>query len=608
MSAGRGLCVFVAGVVVVGIFLQPTASAGNADVGTPASSALSAAGIQATEQGTPIAPALARGTAEPEVLVFNHGFDFPIHFDHVFDFGELPLAGEYSDATLDGIRLQATGLRHWVHVDGSPMGGRIARQPDSAEQWTIDLPAGSHAFEFGLWESTQPGVGAATCYNFDFCTDTLYRVRVFSGGDLIRDFDFSPYDDELNTVALWSSTPISRIELSGVTNNVDDEFLGLLRAGSTPLPEGLAFMASQQNSDLGLHAAVSDGRALLSDSGGFQFWRRGVDDGWLFAGRIDIASPIERLALSPDHAVVATSTSAGKLLHVYDTQGSDPTAWPLTKLTYTGTARGIEIEDDLVALGVDGEVLIYRRHPLSGWAFEYPLLPDPPIAGASQFGRNLGMDDGLLVVNAGGGLFHIYERGAGAEFVEVFRQELSFTTVGLLDISDAVVAVQTFEGGVRVFEPHVSGGWSLTQLLPGGLPTELGLGIADGLRMDGNTIITLQSFDIAPNPDFRRIVGIWLRSADGQFARSARFVEPHRLAIGATQLGSAGRAFAVDGNDVVLGYPFTPWCDYVLSSRSFFGERRTPGYGNGCEERSGSAYFVEVSELGDIVFKSRFEP
>lgn len=600
----------VTGAVLVAFPCSSTVSAfaGAADSApTPrmpveSSAPLAAAGESAYREAVP-----ARGSEPPRLLVFNHGFDFPIPFEREFDFDQLPFAGEYTDVTLDGIRVQAPG-RPWQHLDGSPLGGRAARQRDSSEFWRIDLPADSYAFEFKLWESTQPGVGPDKCFNFDFCTDTLYRIRVLSGNLLLREFDFSPYNEFVNTTALWSSVPITRIELDAVINDVDDEFFGDMRAGSTPLPAGLDLIASRQTTDFGLHAAIRDGRALISDSAGFEFWRRSGNEPWTYSNRLNFDNSIERLALGVDHAVLAVSTPAGNRLRIFEIQGDDPAFWPMTEIAYTGSAAAIEIEDDLIAVGVGDQVLLYLQDPFDGWVFQYGLQPAAPIANATQFGRSIGMDSGLLAVSAGRGLFHVYQRGAGAQFSEIFRQEMVLTAVSLLDLSDSTVIVQTREGGLRIYQPDASGVWSPTQFPVVGLPSEIGLALGEGIRIDGDTFIAMQGFRTPPNDSFRRIVSVWKRGGTGEFSRSALFVEPHQLPIGATMLGSNGRAFALDGDDLLLGYPFTPWCDHELGSNAFFGDSGTQNYRNVCGARAGAAYFARASLLNEIIFESGFEP
>lgn len=571
----------------------------------PESSSPSSRSLAAARPASTTSPK-GEDVAAPRVLLFNQGVDLPIPFDRSFDFDLLPFAGEFRDVTQNGIRLLANGLRHWVHLDGSPLGGRVARQPDAAERWEIDLPAGSHAFEFKLWESTQPGVGPTTCFNFDFCTDTLYRVRVLDGEQLIRQFTFSPYNSRTNTLALWSSVPISRIELTAETNNVDDEFLGDLRVGFAPLPLGFPqFVPSRQHGGFGRHAALRNGRALIGDAQGFEFWQRSSPAEWQYANRLDVEGTIERMALGADHAVLAVATPNGKRLRIHDVQGSNPESWPLTDLAYSGTAGSIDIEGDLIALGLADRVNIYRRDALEGWRFEYALQPDPPIEGASQFGRDLGMDGDLLVVNAGSGLFHVYQRDADAQFTEVFRQEQQLTSQALVDISDATVAVQTFEGGLRIFRPDTSGSWSQTQSVATPLPAALGLGLASGVRIDGDTIMTLQNFRTDESPDFRQVVSIWSRGENADFVRSSLFVDPHFPNPASANLGNAGRAFALDADDLLLGQPNTPWCD--VGSQGFFGDDGAQGYANVCAGRAGAVYFAHASKLG-LIFASGFEP
>jgi len=545
------------------------------------------------------------GADEPRLLFFNHGYDFPITFDREFDFDQLPFDGEYHDVTLDGIRVQAPG-RFWQHIDGSPLGGRAARQRDAEERWIIDLPADSYAFEFKLWESSLPGVGPDRCFNFDFCTDTLYRISVYGGDGLIEAFDFSHYNDVLNTMALWSSAPITRIEMTAIVNNVDDEFFGDMRTGSTPLPAGLDIAASQQNSNFGADAALRDGRAVVSDSAGFEFWRRVDPEIWAYSGRLDFGGSIVRTAMSADHAVFAMST--GKL-RIHEIQDDDPTLWPLTEIPYSGAAQDLEIENDLIALGIDGQVLLHRQVPVDGWILETSLLPDPPIPDSTEFGRDIAMDGDLLVVSAGNGRFHIYQRGLGAQFDEIFRQEQLLTSRSKLDVSGSTVAVQTFEGGLRLFDPDGSGAWASSEFPTVGLPPEIGLALGEGIRIDGDTFIALQGYQNSPSPAFRRIVSVFRRGgATGKFVRTALFVEPHQHPTLETNLGSGGSAFALDGDDILLGYPATSWCDQEFGTRSFFGDSGSQNYAAVCAGRSGAAYFARASLLERIIFESSFEP
>ena len=554
--------------------------------------------------GAAVAP--ARGSAVPSVIVHDQGLGFPAPFERRFDFDQLPFAGEYRDVTQDGIRLRADGLRHWVHLDGSPLVERAARQPDAAERWTIDLPPGSHALEFRLWESTLPGVGVNTCYNFDFCTDTLYRVRVFGDeGVLLRDFDFSPFNARTNTVAIWSSTPITSVVLTAELNNVDDEFLGDLRVGATPLPAGLRYVPSRQHGGFGRHAALSGARAVIADAQGFELWRRSGPDGWVFAGRRDVSGTIERIALDAGVAAVAVATPGGPRLRIHDVQGDDPAAWPVTEIAYTGTARDLAVEGDVVLLGVDGEVRVHQTQAGLGWAFVYAIAPDPPITGADQFGRDIALDQGRLVVNAGRGLFHVYERGIGAVFNEVFRQEESFTSRSYVDISGTTVAVQTFEGGLRLYSADPLGVWSVSGAASGSLPAEIGLGTGAAVRIDGDTLITLQDFQASGSPEFRQVVSVWSRAAGRQLVRAAVFVDPHLPPSGSARLGGFGQAFEIDGDDILLGQPQTHWCDH--GDRAFIGDSGPQGYADVCAGRSGAVFFASAGGLATL-FASGFEP
>jgi hypothetical protein len=550
--------------------------------------------------------ALPVGAVAPSVVVFDQGLGFPVPFERAFDFDQLPFAGEYRDVTLEGIRLRANGLRHWVHLDGSPLVDRAARQPDAAERWTIDLPPGSHALEFRMWESTIPGVGVNTCYNFDFCSDTLYRVRVFGdAGVLLRDFDFSPFNNRTNTVAIWSSAPIASVVLTAELNNVDDEFLGDLRVATTPLPAGLRYVPSRQHGGFGRHAALAGMRAVIADAQGFELWRRSGPDGWAFAGRRDVTGTIERIAMDAGIAAVAVATPGGPRLRIHEIQGDDPASWPVTEIPYAGVARDLAVEGDIVMLGVDGEVRIHQRQAGLGWVFVYALAPDPPIVGADQYGRDLGLDQGRLVVNAGRGLFHVYERGIGAVFNEVYRQEESFTSRSYVDISGTTVAVQTFEGGLRLYSADPLGVWSVSGAASGSLPPEIGLGTGAAVRIDGDTLLTLQDFQASGSPEFRQVVSVWSRTPGRQLVRAAVFVDPHLPPAGTARLGAFGQAFEIDGDDVLLGQPQTHWCDY--GDRAFIGDSGPLGFASVCGSRSGAVFFASAGGLATL-FASGFEP
>lgn len=553
------------------------------------------------------AAASTSGTADPQVLLFNHGLDFAIPFERSFDFAALPLAGQFRDATQNGIRVRATGLRHWVHLDGSPLGARVARQPDAREEWTIDLPEGSHAFEFKMWESTILGVGPTTCFDFDGCTDVLYRLRVFSGASVLREIDFSPYNDQLNTIALWSSVPITRIFMAAEVNNIDDEFLGTLRVGASPLPAGVRFLPAQTAGISGENLGVHGGRALITRGGGIELWRRNADGAWVLGGQRDVAGTIQRLVLGQADAALAVDSPSGSRLQVYSALGDDPATWPVTEFALPGTAfLALDIDDGLIAVGIANQVRVYRRDAVDGWVFEATVLPVPPIPGSDQFGRSLGLDQDLLAVDAGAGRFHVFQRDAGGPFQEVFRQEQTFTTRSQLDLSGSTLVVQSFDGALRIFQPDGSGGWDTSQFPFAPMPPGIGLALGAGVRVDGDRILALQTFQTAPSVEPRGIASVWTRDGFGQFERSAQFVEPHRAGSLGTQLGSFGRALALDGDDIGLGLPGTPWCQ-TAGTQAFFGDSGPQNYISACAGRFGGAYVLRASTLGDGLFAGDFE-
>ncbi|MCG6118780.1 MAG: hypothetical protein MEQ07_11410 [Aquimonas sp.] len=570
----------------------------NSDFRVNGSSTTSLADMHSTGTG-----ATAKGQIQPQVLVFNQGFDFLIPYRNIFDFDQLAATGSFSDITRNGIRVRSvvSGIGvPWVHLSGSPISGRVARQPDASERWTVDLPPGSHAFEFRMWESSIPGTAPDQCFNFNSCTDTLYRLRAYSGATLLQRVDFSPYNNRLNTVALWSRQPITRIELFGEVNNIDDEFLGDLRAGANPPPVGLAHHVSREHSNFGLHAALRAGRALISDSAGFEYWRKGGDGAWTYENRLDLSGTIDRLALSPEHAVVAS----GGQLRIYRIQGDAPWLWPLTTISYPGVARSLDIDGDWIALGLANEVRLHRRDSQS-WRFEGTLTPDPPIPNASEFGPGLDLHGERLAVSAGGGMFHVYRRNAAGSFVEEFRQTQQLSVNSSLALSDSTLVLQSLEGALRLYEEYSPGFWRETGLVSAQSPAPIGLSLGRAVRADGDRLIQLEDFQLNDSPNFRQVVSIWARKADGQLERTAVFVDPHLPFPASANLGSNGRAFALDGDDLLFGQPGSDLC--LGTGFSFLGDNGSQNYRSVCGQRSGAVYFARASKLG-VVFESGFEP
>jgi len=550
------------------------------------------------------APSL-RSSENPTVMVFNHGFDFPHPYERRFTFSAVPSTQDWTTFIIDGIRVNAPG-RPFRLLDGSLLNERVARQPDAGEWWEIELPPDSHLFEFRMWESTNLGVGPNTCFDFDQCIDTLYEIRVLSGASLLETVNFSPYDDEVNKVVVWSSAPITQIEMRAVTNNTDDEFLGDLRVSSAPLPDGLDVAFSASQAEFGDAAAVQNSRALIGDAAGLEFWQRGRQ-GWQSIGRVDLADTIQRVALGAGHAAVAVTTPADQRLRIYRVIGGDPSLWPFVELPFGGTLRDMHIEGDVIALGLDGRVAIYRRVSGQNWALDQEIPADSEVPSPGDFARSIGLDDGLLAVDAGGGRFRIYQEGAGLPFSEVFRQNQSFTVRSHLAMANSTVVVQTFEGGLRIFEPDGNGGWAASQFPFTGLPGEIGLALGEGLRKDGDTFIALRGFQISPSPTFRRIISIWKRNPAGQFVRSGLFVEPHKQPTGETLMGAAGRAFALGGEDILIGHPRTSWCRRLPTSQAFLGEPTAFNFNNVCGGNSGMVYFLDATRYGDSAFADRFE-
>ena len=552
-----------------------------------------AADRESLEENHAVAP--VGGAGNVRIQEINEPFAAPTAFERTFDFDLLPFAGSFSSRTLDGITVNAP-TTNWVHLDGSPMPGRVARQPDSPEFWDILVPPGTHALELRLWESTIPGVAANSCFNFGSCGDTRYQLRVFRGNTLLRSFLYLPDDDRENRLVVWSSVNFDRIEFRAQDNNFDDEFLGDIRTSSVPLPAGYPQrVAARDGAGFGTTAAVHAGLALVGDNLGFDTLRIDASGTWQRTGRRALGA-VDLAAMQGQRAVLALEAGGtAQRLAFFDINGDDPAAWPLLELPYSGTARALDLHGDLAVLGFDAKVAVYRRDPVAGWRFEYDLVPDPPIAGATFFGGSLGLDGNLLVVGVGSDMFHLFRRNQGADFVEVFRQDVA-TAQGTqrVDVSGDTVVQQGRAGNLRLFRPDGAGDWSEVQNAFEALPIADGLGLANGVRIDGDRMVALQSFRPSGTVQFRQAVSIWLRQPGGGFERAGVFVDPHIRGASSAGLGNSGRALALHRQHLVMGQPFTPWCDNGATAQ--FGD---PGslYGSTCGGRSGAALLAQVSAL-----------
>lgn len=546
----------------------------------------------------PAGASVVSGQGAPSVRVqeINEPFAAPAIFERTFDFDALPLAGSFASRTLDGITVEAPS-RAWVHLDGSPLPGRVARQPDAAERWTIRVPPDTHAFELRLWESTIPGVAANSCFNFDFCTDTRYEVGIFSGGTRLRAFFYSPFDDTGNRLALWSSAAFDRIELTADTNNVDDEFLGDLRTSAAPLPGGYPQrIASRTTSGFGRAVALHGGLALIGDDAGFDAWRVDGSGAWRATGRRTLGE-VSLAALQGQRAALVVGAAGGpQRIVLLGVAGDDPAAWPAVELPFAGTPRALDLHADLAVLGLDDRVLVYRFEPAGGWRFERELTPDPPIAGTTSFGGSIGLDGDLLVVGVDSDMFHLYRRTQDAAFVEVYRQDQARQQgTRLVDVSGDTVVQQGLAGNLRVFRPGEDGEWREVQNAFEPLPVGTGLGLANSVRIDGDRMLALQAFRGSGEVEFRQAVSIWMRQPGGAFERAGVFVDPHVRGTASAGLGNNGRALALHRDHVAMGQPFTPWCED--GGNALFGDTAGNAYGDICGGRSGAALMARASAL-----------
>lgn len=551
-------------------------------------------------------PASVPPGTDVRVLEFNQPIEFPIPFDRGFDFGRLPLSGLYRAVHDDGLEVIASGQQPWIHVDGSPLGTRAARQPDAFEQWTLSLPPGTHAVEFEFYESSLAGTAANSCFNAT-CFDTRYRLRAWNGPDLIRDQQFSAWNDRVNRYALWSNVPIDRLELQGVFNNSDDELLGRVRVGDEPLPPSFPErVASVDGPNFGRQVAVDGDFAVTADRSGFSTWKR--DGGtWHRQGWRALDVEPERVAVDDAQVVIARRNGSGGLLAIFRRNGEPPDAWSSpTEFAYSGAARSLALDNDVIALGLAGRVRLFEHTGADAWQAAGDLLP--PGGGNNAFGLGVGLDGDLLVVGAGDDTFHVYRRGTDGRFTEEFHQS-SPTSPGtsIVDVSVDRIAQQGFSGAVRLYEPAPGGGWVVVETLGAPLPFVPSGGLGSGVDLDDDALLLRKSFFDAGASDFRQAVALWQRIG-GRWMRSYVLADPHLAGDRSANLGGlgVGDAMSLSGDAFWLGHPGSPWC--VGTSNAFFGDNGALGYReSACGSRSGAAFIGSLIAIDAPLFLDGFE-
>ena len=123
---------------------------------------------------------------EPRLLFFNHGYDFPITFDRGIRFRSASIrTASNHDVTLDGIRVQAPG-RFWQHIDGSPLGGRVGETARCRRALDHRSPRRQLCLRIQTLGKLTAWRRPGSLLQFDFCTDTLYRISVYGGDGLIE--------------------------------------------------------------------------------------------------------------------------------------------------------------------------------------------------------------------------------------------------------------------------------------------------------------------------------------------------------------------------------------------------------------------------------------
>lgn len=546
--------------------------------------------------------AIAAGS-QMRVQEFNRRAGLPA-FERVFRFSQLP-DGAYRRARDSGIEVIASGDTLWSHVEFSPLGLGAARQADASEQWTISLPPGTHAIAFDFFESSVPGGDADSCFHPD-CSDTLYRLQAWNGMTPLRDQRLSAWNDRVSRFALWSSVPIDRVDLQALFNAEDDELLGRIRAGSTPLPPAFPRrIASVDGVEFGRQVAVHGGSAVVSDRGGWSIWQQGSDGAWNRSGWRASDLEIEEVALDAAHVVVAGRVGNGARLDIFPRSAGSPAEWPAPQSFALPFAdRDVAVDGDTIALGLDGEVQLYERSGAGDWQMAGTVRP--AARGFDAFGKALGLDGNLLVVGAGNDTFHVYRRNDAGDFVEVFHQD-EFVSPGTswVDVSGNRIVQQGHAGEIRVFEPDAAGGWTRTARLSAPLPFSETAALGDGVELDGDALVALKSVFDEEDREFRQAVEVWQRAGGRRWLRAYVLADPHEAGPRSANLGGLGSALSISGDAFWLGQSGSPWCE---GANDFFGDSGTPDYRPAdCGDASGAAFVGSLRAIDAPFFIDGFE-
>lgn len=534
----------------------------------------------------------------PRVEVFTTPLEGVVPFDGVFDFDRMPPIGQgsYRAAHLDGVDLVSAGGQFVLHT-APALGGKVARVPVNTDSWRIALPPGTYAVELPLWESSIPGTGGVTCFAAE-CQTTGYLLRIYNGSEEIRRLRLDVFDDRFERIRLWSTVAIDHIRFDEVGSTLDDEFLGDIRFGFTPLPPGYPQReVSTGERLLGLAVALDGDRALATHLDGVLAWQR-VNDRWQRNG--NIATPQTAVAIDLDrtHAVVATTGT----LRVFRMLGDSAASWPeVANFVLPERPTAVRIDGDVIAVGYPGrqEVGLFRRQSGGSWAAVPPLQANPPIVGVLGFGSGIDLAGDLLAVSADRNAYHLF-RLAGSSAQELFRNDV-LDAIGIpgIAVGPSRMVKARFVGPLRDHAPDAGGQWQGLGSIDAPLPFAVNGYFGTGLRTSGTVVAALGQFTITGTDPFVGALRLWDRGESG-WAPIAALPDPFLSPTLAAGFGADGNAVDIDGDDFVIGHTRPPYCSDA------FGDQLGEGMMT-CAAQTGMLHFGNVSGL-TRVFADGFEP
>jgi len=116
--------------------------------------------------------------------------------------------------------------RNWSTLIGESFDLAI----NGIESFNINSSAALFAIGFDVHEPSDPSPGFPnTCGGT--CTDSTFRVTLLNGSTIVAVHDFSPPNDTLAFIGIWTRDPFNRIEVRETTGTGDNEFFGNFTTG-----------------------------------------------------------------------------------------------------------------------------------------------------------------------------------------------------------------------------------------------------------------------------------------------------------------------------------------------------------------------------------------